>query len=182
MVAEKPSIAKQVASLLAGHDAVTRRRGPSKYNLNFCFPITLDGREAPAVMTSVLGHVTTLDFPPEYSKGWNTVPMPALFTAPVIRKPSAVRLSASSMHPACCADALRSAQDMDKVVQNLVQEARGVTDLLIWTDCDQEGEHIGFEIINICLRVAPNARVRRAHFSAVSARYANTARSPICRS
>lgn len=46
-----------------------------------------------------------------------------------------------------------------------------MTDLIIWTDCDQEGEHIGFEIINICLPVSPRARVRRAHFSAVSPRY-----------
>lgn len=90
MVAEKPSIAKQVAAILAGHEATHKRTGPSKYNLNFGFNCMLDGADAPAVMTSVLGHVTTLDFTNE-AKNWQGVSMLSLFTAPISRRPSDVR-------------------------------------------------------------------------------------------
>jgi DNA topoisomerase-3 len=40
--------------------------------------------------------------------------------------------------------------------------------LIIWTDCDREGEHIGSEIVDICR--ASNARldVYRARYSAVT--------------
>ena len=43
---------------------------------------------------------------------------------------------------------------------------------MIWTDCDREGEHIGMEIVNVCRKVKPNIRVKRARFSAIIAQYA----------
>ncbi len=44
--------------------------------------------------------------------------------------------------------------------------------LMIWTDCDREGEHIGSEIAAICRRVKRNIVVKRARFSAIIAQYA----------
>ncbi len=35
--------------------------------------------------------------------------------------------------------------DMQDVEKTLKQEARGCKTLIIWTDCDREGENIGFE-------------------------------------
>lgn len=34
--------------------------------------------------------------------------------------------------------------------RTLEQEIRGCQSLIIWTDCDREGENIGFEIIQVC--------------------------------
>lgn len=41
--------------------------------------------------------------------------------------------------------------------------------LIIWTDCDREGENIGFEIIKVCTDVKPNLRIYRAKFSEITA-------------
>jgi DNA topoisomerase-3 len=43
----------------------------------------------------------------------------------------------------------------------LEKEVRQCEKLIIWTDCDREGENIGFEIIQVCLEVKPNLRVYR---------------------
>jgi DNA topoisomerase-3 len=32
----------------------------------------------------------------------------------------------------------------------LEREVRGCQHLIIWTDCDREGENIGFEAIQVC--------------------------------
>lgn len=40
--------------------------------------------------------------------------------------------------------------------------------MIIWTDCDREGENIGFEIIEVCKKVKPNIQVYRAKFSEIT--------------
>lgn len=54
------------------------------------------------------------------------------------------------------------------VVSNIEHVSRGATDLVIWTDCDREGEAIGFDIIDVCRRVNPRLDIYRAHFSALT--------------
>jgi hypothetical protein len=53
---------------------------------------------------------------------------------------------------------------------NLKAEARMATLLMIWTDCDREGEHIGSEIVAVCRKVNPRIVVKRARFSAIIAK------------
>ena len=36
--------------------------------------------------------------------------------------------------------------------RTLEREVRGCQVLIIWTDCDREGENIGFEVIEVCQR------------------------------
>ena len=43
--------------------------------------------------------------------------------------------------------------------------------LVIWTDCDREGEAIGAEIVAICRKANPTIQVKRARFSAIIAQY-----------
>lgn len=50
----------------------------------------------------------------------------------------------------------------------LEREIRGCNGLIIWTDCDREGENIGFEIIKVCSDVIPNLRIYRAKFSEIT--------------
>jgi DNA topoisomerase-3 len=41
--------------------------------------------------------------------------------------------------------------------------------LVIWTDCDREGEAIGFDVIDVCTRSSRGrVEVLRAHFSAMT--------------
>lgn len=45
---------------------------------------------------------------------------------------------------------------------------RGSNGLIIWTDCDREGENIGFEIIEVCRAIKPSIPVYRAKFSEIT--------------
>ena len=47
-------------------------------------------------------------------------------------------------------------------------EARKCQMLIIWTDCDREGENIGAEIVEICSKVNQRMDIYRARFSAVN--------------
>lgn len=85
------------------------------------------------------------DFPPNY-KGWHSCDPYALFDAPVEAK---------------------VAQSSKTIEDNLKNEARRAEMLMIWTDCDREGENIGAEVANICRRANPRIRVKRARFSAI---------------
>jgi DNA topoisomerase IA len=54
-----------------------------------------------------------------------------------------------------------------ELVKNIEIRARGADVLMIWTDCDREGEHIGYEIAQVCRKVNARIRVKRARFSAI---------------
>ena len=40
--------------------------------------------------------------------------------------------------------------------------------MIIWTDCDREGENIGFEVIEVCQAVKPRLKIMRAKFSEIT--------------
>ncbi|WFD35908.1 DNA topoisomerase [Malassezia cuniculi] len=61
----------------------------------------------------------------------------------------------------------RVTQDAKQVAQNIAAEARKADMLMIWTDCDREGEHIGYEIAQHCRSVKPRIKVTRARFSSL---------------
>ena len=48
------------------------------------------------------------------------------------------------------------------------REAKKVSWLIIWTDCDREGENIGFEVIDVCQAAKPSLRIFRAKFSEIT--------------
>ena len=58
---------------------------------------------------------------------------------------------------------------MAGIERNLLNEARRAQELMIWTDCDREGEHIGSEVMGVCRKANRNIRVTRARFSAIIA-------------
>lgn len=59
---------------------------------------------------------------------------------------------------------------MNDVAENLRIQARRSQRLVIWTDCDREGEYIGAEIEKICLEANPSIDTFRARYSVVSPR------------
>lgn len=62
-------------------------------------------------------------------------------------------------------------KDKKTIAQNLESQARYAQALVIWTDCDREGEHIGNEIVEAARKGKPGIQVLRARFSNVERAY-----------
>lgn len=70
-----------------------------------------------------------------------------------------------------CGTAKHERDPAAKVAEQLASAGRGVDHLVLWLDCDKEGENICFEVIDIVVPVMkPYARrnVHRARFSALT--------------
>ncbi|KAL8440282.1 hypothetical protein Efla_004978 [Eimeria flavescens] len=144
-VAEKPSVAKEITRLLGGPNA-RRLQSASNFNAVTSFPCLLQNQECEMIFTSVRGHLMSLDFPPPFSS-WNAVPPEALFSAPVAKR---------------ITDASKDIAD------NLKNYAKKCQWLVLWLDCDREGENIAFEVLQICQEANRNLQPFRAVFSAVT--------------
>lgn len=62
---------------------------------------------------------------------------------------------------------LTISQDKKAIAQNLADQAKYARLLVIWTDCDREGEHIGQEIVDAAKKGNSSILVKRAKFSNV---------------
>jgi DNA topoisomerase III len=52
-----------------------------------------------------------------------------------------------------------------EIEKNLKTEAKNSTELILWLDCDREGENIAFEVMEVCLESNKHLKVHRARFS-----------------
>jgi DNA topoisomerase III len=162
-VAEKPSIARSISQILSGGQfstvsrqkwtktfgilKPTQRQTGNKYikNFDFDYPQT----NASFTVTSVSGHLLTCDFP-ETHRSWLSCDPFALFDAPI---------------------EIRVKTESKSIEKNLMQEARTANMLMIWTDCDREGENIGSEVMKVCRKAKAGITVKRARFSAIIAQW-----------
>ncbi|KAF8499652.1 DNA topoisomerase [Russula emetica] len=143
-VAEKPSISKSITNILSGGQFRTRTtRSNMIKNYDFDYPQC----RANFTVTCVAGHVLQHDFAQSHRK-WQSCDPSDLFDAPID---------------------VEVAPDKKAIVDNLLSEARKAHQLMIWTDCDREGENIGAEIVTVCRKSKPNIVVKRARFSAIIA-------------
>uniref|UniRef100_A0A914WQU9 DNA topoisomerase n=1 Tax=Plectus sambesii TaxID=2011161 RepID=A0A914WQU9_9BILA len=153
MVAEKPMLADSIAKLLSDGRA-TKRKGwngacsVSEYTASF-----LNYSSARFKVTSTCGHVMSIDFPPKYNN-WERVDPVELFSAPTTKVEATAKL---------------------RMNDYLASEAKGCDYLVLWLDCDKEGENICFEVIDAVQSsmVKPHSgnymdNVYRAHFSAIT--------------
>jgi len=62
----------------------------------------------------------------------------------------------------------RTIESSVHVVQNIKLYSRDIDWLVIWTDCDREGEAIGLDIVKLATSVRPKIEVYRARFSALT--------------
>ena len=93
-VAEKPSIASSIANALSQGSFTTEKRGmcPTHTFSTSNLPYPGQDRKGKVVkmrhrVTSVVGHVFSLDFGKEY-QSWDSVDPAELFNAPVVKKPT----------------------------------------------------------------------------------------------
>lgn len=143
-VAEKPSVAKQIAVSLAQH--YSTRKTKSQYCYVFSFNVNVGGENWDVKLTSVLGHLMEVEFERDYAN-WNNFDPRDLLHAKTIL----------DTHP-----------DMKDVASSLANLASQVDTLVIMTDCDREGEYIGHEIAVQCKKSNRNIVVKRCLFSALS--------------
>ncbi|QDZ19827.1 DNA topoisomerase [Chloropicon primus] len=140
-VAEKPSVAREASKALSRNQA-TYRRGPGNTGC-YEFRYRVQGLDCTMVFTSVAGHLMSTDFQEPFNKWRSCAPLD-LFHKPLRRYvPSGKR----------------------DLKTNLEQEARRAQWLILWLDCDREGEHICFEVMEVCCGVNRRLRVLRAQFS-----------------
>ncbi|KAH7665841.1 DNA topoisomerase III protein [Dioscorea alata] len=148
-VAEKPSVAKSVAEILSHAGGGLRSRdGRSRYNRIFEFDYSIRGQRCHMLMTSVIGHLMELEFDDRFRK-WHSCDPADLYHAPV-RK--------------------HVPQDKLDIKRTLEEEARKCHWLVLWLDCDREGENIAFEVVEVCTSANRHLNVWRAHFSALTNR------------
>ncbi|KAL3318443.1 DNA topoisomerase 3-alpha [Cichlidogyrus casuarinus] len=151
-VAEKNEAAKGIAGFLSnGH--FNRREGLSKYNKIYEFDIKFRGVNSSMIMTSVSGHLMDYQFEGSVAN-WQSVDPAVLFDVPIIKK---------------------TKNDMVAIEKTLKSQAQLAQVLIIWTDCDREGDNIGMEIVQVCRQVNRNLTVLRATFSEITHQAVNRA-------
>ena len=143
-VAEKPSLSKSISAILSGGHSRSENTD-NKYIKNYKFNALYQQRQCDVTMTALLGHLMELEFGPELSQ-WNQATIVKLFKADVIK---------------------RVKPDLKKLESNLQNLTRNADMLVIWTDCDREGENIGAEVAIVCQKVNRRLIVKRAKFSVV---------------
>lgn len=153
-VAEKPSVAKTISSILSNNQY---HKLPGNHYLNpiyefQCHVPQFHNQLYTMVFTSVLGHLLTYQYQPPYDTNWSTIPIEQLFTAPIIR--NIIQTPDNKHH---------------KLIQCLEQQAVRCHKLILWLDCDREGENIAYEVYEVCSRKNQllHNNVHRAHFSAL---------------
>ena len=108
----------------------------------------VQGQQAEMVMTSLSGHLLNMEFAPQYRKWYSCNPV-ALFDAPL-------------------AKGVGEGNNSALIKKTLQREVRGAKLLIIWTDCDREGENKGMEVVTVCREVLPGVRTLRAKFSEIT--------------
>ena len=83
-VAEKPSVAKSVATILS-NNRMQSRAGRSRYNRIYEFGYAIRGQQCAMLFTSVTGHLMELAFEDQFRK-WSSCDPLALYEAPVHKR------------------------------------------------------------------------------------------------
>ncbi|CAM4518993.1 DNA topoisomerase 3-alpha isoform X1 [Lepidochelys kempii] len=146
-VAEKNDAARGIADILS-NSRMRRREGFSKFNKIYEYDYHMFGQNVTVAMTSVSGHLLAHDFKMPFRK-WHSCNPLVLFEAEIEKY---------------------CPENFVDIKKTLEREAQQCQALVIWTDCDREGENIGFEIIHVCKAVKPSLQVFRARFSEITPR------------
>ncbi|XP_042609027.1 DNA topoisomerase 3-beta-1 [Cyprinus carpio] len=151
MVAEKPSLAQSIAKILSKGSCSTRKGLNGACSVHE-YTGSFVGQNVRFKMTSVCGHVMSLDFIGKYNN-WDKVDPAELFSkAPTEKKEANPKLN---------------------MVKFLQVEAKGCDYVVLWLDCDKEGENICFEVLDAIQPVMNKSygnerTIYRAKFSSIT--------------
>ncbi|EAT36302.1 AAEL011603-PA [Aedes aegypti] len=149
MVAEKPSLAASLATILSNGKCSSRKGSNNACSVHEWFG-NFRGEQVKFKMTSVCGHIMGLEFVGKFNS-WDKVDPAELFSCPTEKKESTPNLRMPAF---------------------LSQEAKGCEYLILWLDCDKEGENICFEVMaavsGVMRNVFSNRVTYRAKFSAIT--------------
>eukprot|EP00759_Apiculatamorpha_spiralis_P003792 PhF_6_TR11744/c0_g1_i2/m.19207/K03165/TOP3; DNA topoisomerase III len=150
-VAEKPSVAKELVSILGSGTRVSYQRTASVYNSIAEFDMTLEnGSHVKMIVTSVTGHLMETDFDEATcAASWPSIPIDELFVRPIQK---------------------RVKPENDPIRQNIDALARRSTHFIGWLDCDREGENIYYEVYDVARASNPRIVPKRARFSTLTKR------------
>lgn len=112
----------------------------SNYDFQYDFP---GWGVCDCTVTAVRGHVTDSQFTSDDARKFH-YPPGRLFNEPLTTEVK---------------------KNQHDVARNIADEARNASKLVIWTDCDREGEYIGWEIVQQAIKKNPRIEVKRAIFS-----------------
>lgn len=96
------------------------------------------------VVTSVLGHLMEMKVPDSIEKNWYKTNPVDLYT---------------------CTISKQIKKEFSGIEKTLTQEARKADWLILWLDCDREGENIAHEVMSVCKKVNKRLKIFRAKFS-----------------
>ena len=151
-VAEKPSVAKSLAEIISQQGTnFSTRNGFSPYNKIFEVMTQFQGQPCKMVITSVLGHMMELKTDDAYKGSWASTNPIGLFDCQITKIIK---------------------EDCQLLKKTLQHEIKRCDALLLWLDCDLEGENIAFEVIKCCEDSKPQIKphIYRARFSALNTR------------
>mgnify|MGYP000004581075 CR=1 FL=1 len=153
-IAEKPKVARRIAEIISNHSMRTEST-QSTYNPVYAFPLFIgSGEKIEMFVTSVSGNIMDFKFVGE-ERSWKD-------TDPVIfLKEKNVQSTV-----------IDSAVDC---VENLKYHAKNSHTIILWLDCDREGEAIAGDCQEICKSANPKAVIKRARFSSLDVQSINRA-------
>ena len=152
-VAEKPSVAKSVSSLLSGNNCA-KFNSKSKYNPTFKFDYIVNSLnvEFNMIFTSVAGHLQNYHYGNEYHQ-WEMSTLKEMFNGHLYKNITS---------------------NAKILTDNLISLANefNIDVLILWLDCDREGENISFEVIDVIKNgyKKKNFIIYRARYSAITKR------------
>ena len=129
-IAEKPSVALKISEILS-ENRMRTIQSYSKYNPIYEFEYKLNGVVCIFRITSVSGHITSLKYSDEL-KSWSSTDYDKLFFSKLEKS---------------------IASNWENIIKTLKQISAKASFLILWTDCDREGEGIAFDIIDVWTEV-----------------------------
>jgi DNA topoisomerase-3 len=151
-VSEKPSVARTITEILSNRN-FKMSHSHTKYHPVFQFETKLKDENFNFTFTSGRGHLMNYETSEKF-RIWKLEEIEQIFDSKLERTID------SEIMPIC--------KNIESYAKYLLDKIRKADLLILWLDCDREGENICFEVIEIAKKANPKIQIKRAHFSALT--------------